>query len=291
MQSFSPFVELLTEALPRVGWTGLIEIAIISVGVYGILRFVLDTRAGALLKGLLIVLAFVVFCRVLQLNTLLFLLSKLAAFAVTALVIIFQPELRRALEQLGGSKNPFRVISSLLSGEDGSNEMTRQTVEELVNASFLLGRAKTGALMVLEREDSLKDIVRTGIDVDGIVTSQLLINIFEKNTPLHDGAVVIRRNRVLSATAYLPLSENREISKALGTRHRAAIGISEVTDSLTIVVSEETGHVSVAQNGRLQVVNSPEALTEILVQMIKEPETHNRFGFLRGKGRNERPAK
>lgn len=168
---------------------------------------------------------------------------------LTALIIIFQPELRKALEQLG-SKN---IITDLFISENSRLQegYTEKTVNEITRAAFEMGKVKTGALIVIERDTPLPEIERTGIPVDGIVTSQLLINIFEHNTPLHDGAVIIRGDRVVAATCYLPLSDNNNLNKALGTRHRAGVGISEVTDSMTIIVSEETGKVSVAVGGEL----------------------------------------
>ena len=162
-----------------------------------------------------------------------------------------------------------------------------KTINELVRATFEMAKVKTGALMVIERETSLKEIERTGIEINGLVTSQLLINIFEHNTPLHDGAVVIRGNRVAAATCYLPLSDNMTISKDLGTRHRAAVGVSESTDSLTIVVSEETGRVSVAEEGSLTRVQNADGLREILSVLKKEEEAPgNRFKLWKGRRRN-----
>jgi diadenylate cyclase len=170
--------------------------------------------------------------------------------AIIALVVIFQPELRSALEQLGRKK----FLSSIFSFEfskSGIERFSEKTVNEMVKACYEMGKVKTGALIVIENEIMLTEYERTGIALDSIVSSQLLINIFEKNTPLHDGAIIVRRDRIISATCYLPLSDNMELSKELGTRHRAAVGVSEVSDSLTIVVSEETGKVSIASGGEL----------------------------------------
>ena len=160
----------------------------------------------------------------------------------------FQPELRKALENLGG-KNIFGSLFNI--GRTEENKFSDRTIDELIKACYAMGKVKTGALIVIEDEILLNEYVRTGIDVDAILSSQLLINIFEKNTPLHDGAVIVRGNRVVSATCYLPLSDSLSLSKDLGTRHRAAVGISEVSDSMTIVVSEETGKVSVAMRGQI----------------------------------------
>jgi diadenylate cyclase len=183
-----------------------------------------------------------------QMNTIIWLAENTLNVGLIALVIIFQPELRNALENLG-SKNIFGRLFSVSKEEE--NKFSDRTIQGLVRASFAMGKVKTGALIVIEDEISLNEYVRTGIDVDALVSSQLLINIFEKNTPLHDGAVIVRGNRVVSATCYLPLSDSLTLSKDLGTRHRAAVGISEVSDSLTIVVSEETGKVSLAMHGQI----------------------------------------
>ena len=275
--------------VPNMTLKNLLEIVIIAFVVYEVLVWIKNTRAWALLKGILFICACALAAAVLELDTILWLLGKASYIAITALLIIFQPELRRALEQLG-SKN---VLTGLFANDDGKVKETfsEKTINELTRACFEMGKVKTGALMVIEMETSLSDVERTGIEVDGIITSQLLINIFEHNTPLHDGAVVIRGNRVTAATCYLPLSDNMDISKDLGTRHRAAVGISEVTDSLTLVVSEETGRVSVASGGRLIRVSDAEQLKEILSRAVKREETTAaRFKIWKGRRKNERKA-
>ena len=270
--------------LSRISLTNILEIIIISFVVYEILYWVKNTRAWTVLKGLVVICLFALVAAILHLTTILWILENITGIAVTALLIIFQPELRKALEQLGSQK----IISNLLSFDDGKVDraFSEKTVNELVRATFEMAKVKTGALMVIERNTSLKEIERTGIEVNGLVTSQLLINIFEHNTPLHDGAVVIRGNRVAAATCYLPLSDNMTISKDLGTRHRAAVGVSEVTDSLTIVVSEETGRVSVAEGGALTRI----ADAESLAQVEKPAEEGGRFKLWKGRLKNERKA-
>lgn len=205
----------------------LLEIVIITFLVYEILVWIKNTRAWTLLKGIVVILGFTVMAYLLRLDTIFWIISKFAFVATTALVIIFQPELRKALEELG-SQN---LISGILSFDDGkeSRAFTERSVNEIVKATFEMAKVKTGALMVIERDVPLSEIERTGIEIDGLISSQLLINIFEHNTPLHDGAVVLSGNKVVSATCYLPLSDNMAISKDLGTRHRAAVGISEVS--------------------------------------------------------------
>lgn len=268
--------------LPRITIGSLTEIIIIAILVYFALLWIKSTRAWYLLRGIGMILAFALLAALFRWNTILWILDKSGAIAVTALVIIFQPELRKALEQLG-SKNLF---SELLLFDDGkeNQEFSERTVNEIVKATFEMAKVKTGALMVIERNVSLREIERTGIEINGLVSSQLLINIFEHNTPLHDGAVVIRGNRVTAATCYLPLSDNMMISKELGTRHRAAVGISEVTDSMTIVVSEETGRVSLVEGGSLRRIADAEMLKEALASMERQEETgSSRFRIWKGK--------
>ncbi len=273
--------------LPRITIGSLTEIIIIAILVYFALLWIKSTRAWYLLRGIGMILAFALLAALFRWNTILWILDKSGAIAVTALVIIFQPELRKALEQLG-SKNLF---SELLLFDDGkeNQEFSERTVNEIVKATFEMAKVKTGALMVIERNVSLREIERTGIEINGLVSSQLLINIFEHNTPLHDGAVVIRGNRVTAATCYLPLSDNMMISKELGTRHRAAVGISEVTDSMTIVVSEETGRVSLVEGGSLRRIADAEMLKEALASMERQEDTgSSRFRIWKGKKKNER---
>ena len=226
----------------------IIEILIISVLIYHVLIWIKNTRAWNLFKGIIIILLFVVVAAAFQMNTILWIAENTFNVGVVALVIIFQPELRKALENLG-QKNIFAPF--FIGNKDVSEKFSDKTIEEMIKACYAMGKVKTGALIVIEDEIELEEYVRTGIDVDGIVTRQLLINIFEKNTPLHDGAIIIRGNRIVSATCYLPLSDSPSLSKELGTRHRAAVGISEVSDSMTLIVSEETGKVSFALRGQI----------------------------------------
>ena len=237
-------------SLPSLGVTDILEIALISFFIYQFMVWIKFTRAYTLLKGILIVLLFILFAYVLKMNTILWIIKNLSTILLTSVVVIFQPELRKMLEQLG-QKKFMASIFPLDTGKEVQERFTDKTINELVKACFDMGEARTGALIVIEQNIRLSEYERTGINVDAVLTSQLLINIFEHNTPLHDGAVLVRGNRIVAATCYLPLSDNMELSKQLGTRHRAGVGISEVSDSLTIIVSEETGQVSVAQNGML----------------------------------------
>ncbi len=242
-------------------------------------QWIKKTRARMLFKGILVILVFVLVAAIFQMSTILWIAERTINVALIALVIIFQPELRSALEQLGRKK----FITSLFSfdfSESGVEKFSEKTINELVKAAYEMGKVKTGALIVIENEVTLSEYERTGITLDSIVSSQLLINIFEKNTPLHDGAIIVRGDRVISATCYLPLSDNMGLSKELGTRHRAAVGISEVSDSLTIVVSEENGKVSIASGGELY--RNVDA--EFLRSKLKFLQNHNleqkRFSIL-----------
>ena len=262
---------------PHIGIANILEILIIAYIVYEIMAWICKTRAWTLLKGLLIIVGFTVVSYILHFDVILWIMGRIATIAVTALIIIFAPELRKALEQLG-NKNIMNLFTfDSKSSDDG---MSERTVDELINAAFTMSKPKTGALIVIERNENLAYIEKTGILINGIVSSQLLINIFEHNTPLHDGAVLIRGNTVVSATCYLPLSENMRISKDLGTRHRAAIGISEVSDSITIVVSEETGRVSVAIGGNLIKVNDKEGLKRELSVLLEDRKEDKNISLL-----------
>ncbi len=286
-EAFTRFLSWLVYIPQMITLTSIIEILLLSFLIYKLLCWVQNTRAWVLLRGGLIIIGFYMLTSVLRLTTITWIIEQMGLVAVIALLIIFQPELRKVLEQLG-SQNI--LMNFFLSNEIRSPEgFTDHTVNEIVRASYEMGKVKTGALMVIERENPLNEIERTGIEVDGIVTSQLLINIFEHNTPLHDGAVVIRGNRITAATCYLPLSENLNISKDLGTRHRAALGISESTDSITVIVSEETGNVTLAQGGRLQRMIEPDALRAALsVEVKEEAQSTGRFKLWKGRHKNER---
>ncbi len=235
--------------IPKFNRIDFVEIIIIALLVYNILVWVKNTRAWILLRGIIIIILFCLVAAVFQMNTILWIVARTINIAVIAVVIVFQPELRRALESLG-RKNFLTSIFNFDTQKD-QVRFSDKTVAEITKASFEMAKVKTGALIVVEQDMMLTEYERTGIMLDSLVSSQLLINIFEHNTPLHDGAIIVRGDRIVSATCYLPLSDNMGLSKDLGTRHRAAVGISEVTDALVVVVSEETGNVSVAISGKL----------------------------------------
>lgn len=295
--SFDQFLDLIQKYLYRfsistIGITDIVEIIIISAIVYQIIKWLQLTRAWTLFKGIIVLLLFALMAVIFQLDTIAWLLSNSLSVGIMAAIVIFQPELRRALEQLG-RKNFLRNF--IFSSDEEASEktfLTEKGITEIVRATFEMSKVKTGALIVIEQKVALGEYERTGIAVDGIVSSQLLINIFEHNTPLHDGAVIIRGNRIVSATCYLPLTDSMELGKELGTRHRAAVGISEVSDSTTIVVSEETGGVSVAKDGKLYRGLDREELRERLSHLRPEP-TGSMEVLKKWKGllRNERTEK
>lgn len=277
--------------LPVITSIDIVEILIIAFLFYHVLVWIKNTRAWMLFKGIMMILMFVLLAAIFQMNTILWIAERTISVGLIAIVVIFQPELRKALEQLG-RKNFITSIFSLDFGKNNVERFSDKSINELVKACYEMGKVKTGALIVIEDAVVLAEYDRTGIEVDAILTSQLLINIFEKNTPLHDGAIIVRGDRIISATCYLPLSDNMLLSKELGTRHRAAVGISEVSDSLTIVVSEETGRISVAQGGGLTRNVDQEQLREILKKLQKYEPEMNRLELLKrrlkyGKKANE----
>ncbi|MEZ3427432.1 MAG: diadenylate cyclase CdaA [Lachnospiraceae bacterium] len=282
-------IDNMIRRIPDMDFASMIEILIISFLIYHILIWIKNTRAWALLKGLAFILFFWLVAAYFHMNTILWLGSNILGYVVTALIIVMQPELRKALEELGNKE----IISNVLpfSGTKRSEgSFSERTINEIAKACVEMGKVKTGALIVIECKSPLGDFERTGIDVDGLVTSQLLINIFEHNTPLHDGAVIVRGNRVASATCYLPLSDNLNLDKNLGTRHRAGLGISEVTDAVTVIVSEETGKISVAYKGELERNLDSDKLKEMLriAQPGASEETKRGYKIFKGRSRTDK---
>lgn len=257
--------------LPEFTVVSMVEILIISFIVFRVLKWILDSKAWTLLKGIGVIILFALISYVFHLTTILWLLERVSTIAVIVLVVIFQPELRKALEQLG-SQSLLDSIGFIPPKKTDEYGMYKETAAKISSAVFSMARVKTGALIVIEQNESLNDFIQTGIRLDAEISTGLIINIFEKNTPLHDGAVIIKGNRIIAATCYLPLSDNQDISKDLGTRHRAGIGMSEVNDSISIIVSEETGRVSVAHRGRLQSIPDEKVLERILVNRINKHE-------------------
>lgn len=279
---FSPFILL------KISVMDVIEILLIAVLVYYVVKWVKNTKAWTLLKGILVLFVIYVLAAILGFEAILWIFANGIGVSITAIIIVFQPELRKALEQLGKKS----LVAPFLDNHDEELSLSDDSVEQLVRAAVALGKAKTGALVVIERTVKLDEYENTGIKVDAVITAELLINIFEHNTPLHDGAVIVRGDRVTAATCYLPLSDNTRISKELGTRHRAAVGISEATDSFTLVVSEQTGGISIAENGELTRRVTKEQLRERLTALqSKSQDSRGRKRHFRSRIQKERAAK
>ena len=267
--------------------TYIVEILILTVIIYELLIWVKNTRAWTLLKGIVVVTVFALGSYFFHLTTLTWIMSKTAGVLVTVVVIVFQPELRRALEQLGRKNIIFSIFGPAQVRAEEDRRSLDKINSEIVRAVYEMGKVKTGALIVMEKQVILNEYERTGIPIDAQISSQLLMNIFEHNTPLHDGAVFIRNQRIVAATCYLPLSDNMELSKELGTRHRAGVGISEVSDSLTIIVSEETGAVSIAEGGLLKRDIGQDELKKKLSEITQGIEEGKRKKLM-GRIKNER---
>ena len=268
-----------------------VEILIIAVLIYNIIKWMKNTRAWVLMKGVVVLFVFYMIAALLNFDVILWIFQNGIAVSITAAIILFQPELRKALEQLG--KRNIGLVTPLFGNNQSEEKFSEETINGIIKATFDMAKVKTGALMIIEGEQRLDDIEATGIMIDAKISSELIINIFEHNTPLHDGAVVIRGDRITAATCYLPLTDSMKISKELGTRHRAAVGISEITDSFTIVVSEQTGAVSVAQIGELSRRVTREFLYDRLKEIqnkMNEDTTKKKKGILRI-GKNDKSAK
>ena len=288
LEDFKEYIYFLS--IPKMTIVDLLEIVIIAFAIYSIILWVKNTRAWSLVKGILVLFLCYLFAYLLDMSVILWIFDKTIAIGITAVMIVFQPELRRALEELG-RKNLVKSIIPFDDQKDKNKRFTDRTVNEIVKAVVELAKVKTGALIIIEKDITLAEYERTGINIDSAISSQLLINIFEHNTPLHDGAVIIRGNRIVSATCYLPLSDNLGLSKELGTRHRAGVGISEVSDSLTIIVSEETGKISVATGGKLLRNIDGELLKKKMTELQGNPadDKKKRFSFnLKARGSGEK---
>ncbi len=244
-------------------WLSALDIIVVAIVLYQLLMLIKGTRAVQLLKGLFVLIAVSYFSRYLRLNTISWLLDQVWKMLFVALPVVFQPELRRALEQLGRGR--FFTRHPLTLGAEAFLIL----IEELVRCTQVLSKNRIGALIVLERDTGVQDYIETGIKIDGMVSSEFLVNIFIPNTPLHDGAVILRGDRVAAAGCFLPLSQNFNIEKELGTRHRAALGLTEVSDSLVIVVSEETGAISLAINGDLIRFLDDKMLRDLLMRELQ----------------------
>ena len=278
MEVILNWLSRLLRFVPTIRVINILEILIITVMIYYILIWIRDSRAWTLLKGMSVIFAFLLVAYFLKMTTILWLFQNLISVIIISIFVLFQPEIRRALEQLGRKNILASVFNFAGVGEDTVQAAKTQekTVSEIIKACMEMSKTRTGALMVIEQDVRLSEYERTGIFLDSLVSSQLLINIFEHNTPLHDGAVFIRDNRIVAATCYLPLSDNMLLSKDLGTRHRAGMGIIEVSDSVTLIVSEETGMISVAHDGMLFRNLNQEELKERLISLLKKHEISKR---------------
>ena len=293
MEYIKHFLELYFDWLyiPQLHISDIVEIIIIAFVIYQVVCWFQNTRAWTLLKGILVLLLFMALSSAFQFNTILWILRQTLSIGIIAIIVLFQPEFRRALEQLGRKNFVSSMLGIVEQKDEQVERITYQTIEQVAKAALAMSKAKTGALIVFEQNVALGEYESTGIPIDACVSSQLLINIFEKNTPLHDGAVIVRNNRVVSATCYLPLTDNQELNKDLGTRHRAAIGISEVSDSLTLIVSEETGAISIADSGHLIRNLDVEGLKKQLRKLQQVKDANKRFKLWKGRRQNnERKA-
>ena len=267
-------------------WSDVLEILIFAVLIYYVILWFRRTRAWIFLKAAVLLLLVYLLADLLKLNNVTLVFRYITSYIVIGIIVILQPEIRRALEQLGKQMQSFRWFSFIDDGERDT-WYSQALIDAVVRAAVDMGKTRTGALIVLEKNILLTEYIVTGISLNADVSAPLLEQIFEHNTPLHDGAVIIRENRILAATCYLPLSGNRNISKELGTRHRAGLGISEVSDCLTVIVSEESGAMSVAREGQLERGLNAEALRQVLLSEQKK-KLHDVTAESRRKGKTRR---
>ena len=253
--------EFFERSISGIGFNDVLDILIVTYVIYKLLNFISETRAQQLVKGLVIIIAAYFAADFLKLHTISWILRGTFTIGIFALIVVFQPEIRRALEKMGRARLKSRAKGAL------DKERAKYVVDEITNAVDSFSKSQTGALIVFERETVLKDIAETGTLVKADVSSQLLGNLFYVGSPLHDGAVIVRGDKILAAGCVLPLTENNDLNKSLGTRHRAGIGITENSDCLTVIVSEETGVISVAENGRLERFLDKKTLQKLLLDM------------------------
>ncbi len=265
------------DVLSRFSILDVIDILIVAFVLYRLLLLIRGTRAVQLLKGVVVILVATAISSALHLDALNWLLNKIITVGFIAIPVVFQPELRRALDQLG--RGGFFSVS--LVAQQGM-EQHQSMIQEIVKAAQILSKEKIGALMIVERQTGLSEYIETGTMIEGKVSSELLINLFVPNTPLHDGAVVIRGEQIVAAGCFLPLTENRGLDKQLGTRHRAAIGVTEQSDCVAVVVSEETGQISIGVDGTLRRNVNESTLIDQLSKLIV-PKRPGTFSFLNRK--------
>ena len=269
---FESFISNVPASLLSLRLADILDIAIVAYIFYKASALVRETRAGTLVKGIVLLLIFTGVSNLLQLNSISYLLRNLMQFGIMAIIVVFQPELRRALEKMGRTN-----FSSLFATEKDDVEAA---ASEIVSAAVAMSSRRIGALIVLERDTKIGDIVRTGCEIDSKVSSELLINIFIPNTPLHDGAVIIRDNRIVAARCILPLTPNEALSREFGTRHRAALGLSESSDAAVIVVSEETGKISFTLNGNMSRNYTEDTLKKVIMKVLSSDTSKKSDGTL-----------
>lgn len=257
-------------SIPKITLSTFLDIFIVAFLIYEVLIWVKETRAWSLLKGIILILFISMFSYVFKLYTVSFIIDNTLNTGILAIIVLFTPEIRKALEELG-----TRNVNILFQGQIEQKQISAQSIDSILRALHKMSEVRTGALIVLENKVAIKDIAATGIPIDATITAQLLMNIFEDKTPLHDGAVVIRDNRIVSASCILPLT-NKEIGKELGTRHRAAVGMSENSDSYTLIVSEETGSISLAFNGKIYKNISDDEIKQMVRFNTLNPKTNSK---------------
>lgn len=269
MNIFQPLKNLV-----YIGWMDIIDVIIVTYLLYKVIGLVRETRAQQVLKGIVVLLVLTPLSEWLQLDALNYILVNVMQIGIIALIIVFQPELRRVLEKMGRFN-----VSSIFKSEQGTGSFDMdETIESIAISAGNMSFSKTGALIVIEKETKLGEIAGTGTMLDAVISTQLVENIFFHNSPLHDGAMIIRKNRVVAAGCYLPLTENNTIGKHFGTRHRAGIGISETADCVVVIVSEETGNISVAMSGRIESNFTPDTLRKKLAQELKPQKPQDKEG-------------
>ncbi len=274
-------------SFPDIVPTDIIEIIILAYLVYHVINYIKKTRAWVVVKGLIVISIVWLLATLFDFSVLKYIISNTLNVGILAVIILFQPEFRKALEQLG-QKNIVKSINIFDDSRENEDILSNQDIDEIIYATFELGKTKTGALIVIQRNTPLNEYESTGIAIDARISSQLIINMFEHNTPLHDGAAIIKGNRITAATCYLPLSDNNRLSKDLGTRHRAGVGVSEATDAFVVIVSEETGKVSVAMNGQLVRNIDADYLRGKLTGIGAKPEESRKIKLWKGRSKDER---
>ena len=282
---FSDCGALFTNLFSHPEWRNIVDVILLTLLIYNVIKLIMHTRSNSLIKGILLVVVAAWLADVLRISAVSWLLNQVLNMGILMVVIVFQPEIRRGLEQLGRSKLYRSIVG--ISARQKSEVHVEKPVAEIVRALCNMSRKKIGALIVIERNTGLGDIIETGTVVDADISDPLIENIFEPNTPLHDGAMIIRNRRITAAACILQLTQDDSISRELGTRHRAAIGITETTDAVSLIVSEETGIISMAREGHLTRYMDAKALTVLLTELLTPQTRTNLLGVLR---REEAPS-